>query len=102
MLQENILIALDIFREVTQNKRIETPLEAWLTFLGCYEPERILKLLEYEPEFEELYREVYDLCRDIEGVMKMFFSKELLELDRNTVKYMVEELEEQVEEGKRS
>lgn len=101
MLQENILIALDIFREVTQNKRIETPLEAWLTFLGCYEPERILKLLEYEPEFEELYREVYDLCRNIEGVMKMFFSKELLELDRNTVKYMVEELEEQVEEGKK-
>ena len=60
-----------------------------------------MKLLEYEPEFEELYREVYDLCRNIEGVMKMFFSKELLELDRNTVKYMVEELEEQVEEGKK-
>ena len=41
-LQENILIALDIFQKTIQNKPIETELEAWLTFLSCDQPERII------------------------------------------------------------
>ena len=99
-LQENILIALDIFQKTIQNKPIETELEAWLTFLSCDQPERIIQLLEQFPFFKEIYQEIYDICQNIEEVMRMF-SKELYELDKNTVQYMIDELEEQVEAYKK-
>ena len=99
-LQENILIALDIFQKTIQNKPIETELEAWLTFLSCDQSERIIQLLEQFPFFKEIYQEIYDICQNIEEVMRMF-SKELYELDKNTVQYMIDELEEQVETYKK-
>ena len=37
------------------------------------------------------------MCLNIEGVMNMF-SKELQILDRNTVKYMIDELQDQLDE----
>ena len=40
-----------------------------------------------------MYEQVYEICRNIEQVMGMF-SKELYELDRNTVRYMIDELQE--------
>lgn len=43
-----------------------------------------------------MYSQLYDLCRNIEGVMNMF-SKELQLMDRNTVKYMIDELQEQLD-----
>ncbi len=43
-----------------------------------------------------MYSHLYDLCRNIEGVMNMF-SKELQILDRNTVKYMIDELQEKLD-----
>ena len=99
-LQENILIAPDIFQKTIRNKPIETELEAWLTFLSCDQPERIIQLLEQFPFFKEIYQEIYDICQNIEEVMRMF-SKELYELDKNTVQYMIDELEEQVEAYKK-
>ena len=90
--QNYILIPLDIFKEKTQNKAIESELEAWLTFLGSDEPERIAELLERYPDFRVMYEEIYQICSNIEGVMSMF-SEELRELDRNTVQYMIEEQE---------
>ncbi|MGI6500972.1 MAG: hypothetical protein ACOX1S_08890 [Anaerostipes sp.] len=45
----------------------------------------------------ELYQQLYDYCQNIEGVMEMF-SKELHELDKNTVKYMIEEQQAEIEE----
>lgn len=97
MLQEFILIPLDIFKESKQNKSIENELEAWLTFFTTDEPERIVKLLEGYPDFREIYEEIYDICLNTERVMEMF-SKELLELDRNTVRYMIEEQQERLDE----
>lgn len=94
-LQEYILIALDIFREKTHNKGIESELDGWLTFISCDEPEEMIQLLEKYPEFREMYQEIYDICKNVEGVMDMF-SKELLELDRNTVQYMIEEQEKEL------
>lgn len=59
-------------------------------------PERILELIEGYPSFREMYGEVYEICRNVEGVMNMF-SKELQEIDRNTVQYMIEEQQERID-----
>ena len=69
--QEYALIALDIFQEIVHNKYIRN-----------------------------LYGEIYELCRNIEKVMEMF-SKELQELDRNTVQYMIDEMQEEIDEQKK-
>lgn len=53
-------------------------------------------LLESYPDFKELYGEIYELCRNVEKVMEMF-SKELKELDRNTVQYMIDEMQEEID-----
>ncbi|MFR2712355.1 MAG: hypothetical protein ACLTBP_12535, partial [Frisingicoccus sp.] len=71
-------------------------LEAWLTFFCRDEPEMILRLIEQYPEFKALYEDVYELCRNVEGVMEIF-SKELLEMDRNTVKLMIDEMQEEIQ-----
>ncbi|MGN1084498.1 MAG: PD-(D/E)XK nuclease family transposase [Lachnospiraceae bacterium] len=96
MLQEYILISLDIFMENMQNKTIETLMEAWLMFLGCDEPDRIMELIGKYPEFEAMYRTLYQICLSTERVMSMF-SEELHELDRNTIKYMIEEQQEELD-----
>lgn len=95
-LQEYVLIALDIFQEVVHNKGIENELDAWLTFISCDEPERMIELMEKYPQFKAMYQNLYDMCLNVEGVMEMF-SKELRELDRNTVQYMIEEQEKELE-----
>ena len=40
--------------------------------------------------------EIYQLCRNTEKVMGMF-SKELQELDRNTVQYMIDEMQDVID-----
>ena len=90
------LVSLDNFRRLTQNKDIEIKLEAWLHFLSRDEPEEIIRLIQDYPEFRPLYEEVYRLCQDTERVMHMF-SKELEELDRNTVQYMIDEMQDEID-----
>lgn len=97
MLQEYVLIPLDIFKNSMHNKIIESELDAWLAFLSYDEPEKIVELLEMHPEFRTMYEEIYQMCLNIEEVMHMF-SKELRELDRNTVQYMIEEQEKEIKE----
>ncbi len=99
LLEEFILIPLDIFKKTYQNKNIQKELDAWLAFLSFDSPDKILELVASFPEFEEMYREVYHLCQNVEGAMDMFFSEELLELDRNTVQYMIEEQEKQIQKN---
>ncbi len=41
-----------------------------------------------------MYEQTYEICQNIEQVMGMF-SKELYELDRNTVRYMIDMLQEE-------
>lgn len=94
-LQKSVLVALDIFQKNIENRSIENKLEAWLLLLSSDEPERIMELLEKYPEFREIYEEVYQMCRNVEDIMSLF-SKELEEMDRNTVSYMIEELEAEV------
>lgn len=98
-LQEYILLPLDIFRKSMHNKTIETELEAWLAFLSFDAPERIEELITTFPEFKALYQQICDLCRNTEKVMSMY-SKELQELDHNTVLYMIDEMQAQIDRQK--
>ena len=100
MLQEYVMISLDIFHMTMQNKNIETKLEAWLTFLACDYPEKIIELIIKFPEFKPMYETLYRMCRNVEGVMG-FFSEELRIMDRNLVEYMVEEQQKEIEENER-
>ena len=95
LLQDYTFIALDIFRKNLQNKGISNQLDAWLTFLSVDEPETIVNLITTFPQFKPMYNEVYQLCRNTEKVMEMF-SKELQELDRNTVQYMIDEMQDMI------
>ena len=101
LLQEFIMIPLDIYRKRTHNKPIETRMEAWLAFLSEDSPERIIELIEKFPEFKPMYETLYQMCLDVERVMDMFFSEELRILDRNTVQYMIEEQQKEIDEQKK-
>jgi len=87
LLQKFIFIPLDIYLKNHHNKGIETRLDAWLTFLGSDSPEDVIALIEKYPDFKPMYKQVYEICQNIEKVMGMF-SKELYEMDRNTVRYI--------------
>ena len=96
LLQEFIMIPLDIFHKKMHNKPIETELEAWLTFLSDDRPESIISLITKYPEFKAMYETLYLMCQNTERVMGMF-SEELRELDKNTVKYMIEEQQREID-----
>lgn len=96
LLQEYVYIPLDVFQKIVQNKGVRNKLEAWLMFFSTDEPEKMAELMEKYPEFQKMYREIYELCLNVEKVMEMF-SKELQELDRNTVQYMIDEMQEEID-----
>ena len=96
LLQEFVFLPLDNFRGILHNKGIRDKLDAWLTFLSVDEPEMIVKLIREYPQFKKYYEEIYQLCRNTEKVMEMF-SKELQELDRNTVQYMIDEMQDVID-----
>ena len=63
------------------------------------EPEQIIDLITVYPEFKVIYEHVYNICRNVEELMGIF-SEELKILDRNTVKYMVDQMQEAINEQK--
>ena len=95
LLEEYFFIPLDIMKEILQNRGIKSRLDAWLAFLALDDPEWIEAVIEAYPEFRSMYEEVYEMCRNLERVMEMY-SKELQELDRNTVQYMIDEMQETI------
>ena len=96
-----VFVALDIFNKIQHNEndniKIENRLEAWLVFMSMDNPEDVVSIISKYPDFKELYEQVYDICRNIEGVMDMF-SKELRILDRNTVQLMIDEMQDDLEQ----
>lgn len=68
-------------------------------FFSSDEPEDIIWLVEPYPEFKPLYEDGYELCRNMERVMTMW-SKELQQLDKNTVQYMIDEMQDTIDEQK--
>ena len=99
LLQDYIFISLDIFRSKMHNKKVTTLLEAWMTFFSTDDPEEIIKLITDFPQFKPMYEALYQMCRNVENVMG-FFSEELREMDRNTVRYMIDELQKEVDTQK--
>jgi len=87
-------ITLDSFRENAQN--INNELEAWLSFLIKSDIESVMKLIDTHPEFAEMYKEIAEFRKDPKELTGMF-SEALYIMDRNTEKYMVDELKERVE-----
>lgn len=98
LLQKYLFVPLDIFRENQYNKAIETKLDAWLAFLCMDDPETVIAVSKDYPEFKAMYEQVYDICRNVEAVMGLF-SKELQELDRNTVQLMIDEMQENLNQA---
>ena len=106
LLQKYVFIPLDIFRIISHNDgksngkngggNCWNRTEAWLTFLSTDEPEIIIELIRQYPEFKEMYEEIYVMCQNVEKVMEMF-SKELIQLDRNTVQYMIDEMQDTID-----
>ena len=99
LLQSYLFISLDIFKNIRQNNGIRNELEAWLTFLSSDDLADIIYLTQHFPAFKAMYQEVYDMCRNMEKVMDMF-SEELRILDQNTVKFMIDEMNDQIKELK--
>ena len=97
LLQEYFFIPLDIFRKNMDNKIIGTELEAWLAFLSFDDPKRISELITCYPDFMTMYQDIYQICLNTEKVMHMY-SKELAILDRNTIQYMMDEMQAQLDE----
>ena len=64
------------------------------------EPEAVISIIEKYSDFKAMYGQIYEICRNIEEVMGMF-SKELRELDRNTVQLMIDEMQEELNQVKR-
>ena len=99
LLQKYLFIPLDIFSRGIQNRDISSETDAWLTFLSQDDPEIIIRLIETCPEFKPMYEDAYRLCENVEKVMEMF-SEELRILDRNTVQYMIDEMQAQLDSQK--
>ena len=96
LLQDYIFISLDIFRSKMHNKKVTTLLEAWMIFLSIDDPDEIIRLITSFPQFKSMYETLYQMCRNVENIMG-FFSEELREMDRNTVRYMIDELQKEVD-----
>nr|WP_296158114.1 PD-(D/E)XK nuclease family transposase [uncultured Blautia sp.] len=97
LLQNYVFVPLDLFRKSVQDKGIKNKLDAWLTFLSIDEPDMIIKLIEEYPEFKAMYQQAYEICRNVEGLMGIF-SEELKIMDRNTVRYMVDQMQEELDD----
>lgn len=99
LLQEFYFIPLDIFFYIEDNKENGTEmseLEAWLYFIGSDNPAHVRKVIASHPKFAELYQEILYFRYHPKEAVQMF-SDALRILDENTVKYMVEEMKQELE-----
>ena len=100
-LQEFYLVALDVFRksEYSKHRDPKNHLVGWLSFFCTENTEDAEALCQAYPWLWELYTEMAQLGRNPEELMTMF-SEMLREMDRNTIRYMVDDMKEQIEKGK--
>lgn len=96
LLQKYVFIPLDLFRSNVQNKGIKNKMDAWLAFLSMDDPDMIIQLITEYPEFKVMYQQAYEICQNVEALMGIF-SEELRIMDRNTVKYMVDQMQEEID-----
>ncbi len=96
MLQEYTLVALDVFRKNMYPKEKNT-LHAWLSLLGTNCLEDAEHLIADYPWMEEIYEEIAMLRNKPKEVLGMW-SEALRILDYNSLKYYVEELQQEIDE----
>ncbi len=94
LLSNLVYISLDMFKEVSHN--ISNKMVAWLTFLSSDKPEDILSLVEQYPMFLECYQDIVKFRTKPEELINMF-SEALIQIDKNTVQYMIEEQQKALE-----
>lgn len=98
LLQEYCLIALDVFRESPYPKE-RSERTAWLSLLATEDIEKAERLIKEYPWLEEIYREAAEMRKNPKEVLGMY-SEALRTLDRNTVRYMIEEQEKEIKQQK--
>ena len=72
-------------------------MDAWLLCLSSDDPEDILYLTERHPEFIPMYEQLFTICSN-EGRMLEMYSAELRMMDNNTVKLMIDKMNEKLDE----
>ena len=100
LLQEFYFISLDVFLDIMDNRGKEakiSELEAWLYFIGSDKVEHIQRVITSYPWFAEMYEEIGEFRRHPEEAIRMF-SDALKILDENTVRYMIDEMRQEIEE----
>ena len=100
LLQEFYFISLDVFLDIMDNRGREakvSELEAWLYFIGSDKVEHIQRVITSYPWFAEMYEEIGEFRRHPEEAIRMF-SDALKILDENTVRYMIDEMKQEIEE----
>ena len=63
------------------------------------DPKVILEIITKFPAFIPLYADIFQFRRNVREVLNMF-SKEPEEMDRNTIRYMVEQQQDMIEKQK--
>ena len=58
-----------------------------------------MELVDWNPKFKAMYLDIYEMCMNMERMVEMY-SKELAELDRNTIRYMMDEMQEEIDQQK--
>ena len=99
LLQKYVFIPLDLFRSNVQNKGIKNKLDAWLAFLSMDDSDMIIQLITEYPEFKDMYQKEYEICQNVEVFMGIF-SEELRIMDRNTVEYMIDQMQQEINSQK--
>ena len=90
VLDNVVYISLDTFTKQMHNI-IDSKRNAWLSFFTFEKPDEIVKLVHFHPEFIPLYRDIAEFRNKPEEVIGMF-SEALRIMDRNTTKYMIDDL----------
>ena len=88
-------MTLDTFLKSVHN--ISNKADAWLTFLSKEDEASIVELVNKYPDFLPMYQEIQEFRRKPEEVLNMF-SEALYIMDRNTERFMVDELKSEVAE----
>ena len=95
-LEQVTYISLDTFRERAEN-RLESALDAWLTFFTAEEPADVIRLVSEWPMFLPMYHDIASFRKDPEGIMG-YFSEALYIMDQNTTKYMIDSMHQKIED----
>ncbi len=86
-------ISLDTFRQKAENK-MESALDAWLTFFTAEELSEVLSLVKRWPMFLTMYQDIAAFRKNPEEVIGMF-SEALRIMDRNTTKYWIDSMKQE-------